>query len=140
MGRGESAGLKESLHELKARVKLWVSQTHVSLGAEVKILLTKVDAAYGQIAQLERGLAAAHAQIEGLLAGRRDLLARLDASVPASELERAQAESGRLRAAGDALGQQLHAAQAELDQLRATLKVRRAAACRVAEAMPAVAA
>ena len=112
------------MHELKARVKLWVSQTQVSLGAEIKILLTKVDAAYGQIAQLEKGLVSAHKQIGGLLAGKRDLLARLAETVHASELERAQAESGRLRGASDELGQQLHSTQSELEQLRATLKVR----------------
>ncbi len=105
-------------------MKLWVSQTHVSLGAEIKILLTKVDAAYGQIAQLEKGLAEAHAQIDSLQAGKRDLLARLAQTVPASELARVQAESGGLRGAKDELGQLLHSTQAELEQLRATLKVR----------------
>jgi hypothetical protein len=122
LSRGEAATLKEQLHELKARVKLLVSQTHVALGAEVKILLTKVDAAYGQIAQLEQGLTAAHSHIGNLQAGKRALLERIGLTVPASELDAAKAESGKLRGANDELSKALHSTQAELEQLRSTLK------------------
>ena len=111
------------LEDLKAKGRFWAAQTRISSETEVKILLTKVDAAYNQIAQLERSLGDAHRHIEGLNSGKRDLLSRMGLMVPVSELHAAKAESSKLRETIDELKEKLRSAQDEIDQQQGTIQV-----------------
>jgi hypothetical protein len=133
--RGESAVLREQLTDLKAKAKHWIAQSRISSSAEIKIILTKVDAAYNQIAQLEKSLGEAHKQIKALTAGKRDLMAQMGLMVPVSELHAAKAESSKLRETNDGLSQLLRSTQAEAEKQSSTVQVRvtvtTASACRV---------
>ena len=120
--RSEAAKLQEQLHDLKAKTKVWAAQSKSSSQAEIKIILTKVDAAFTQIAHLERSLADAQKQIKLLQASKLDLQAQMGLMVPVSELHAARAEAGRLREANDGLNQQLRAAQAEAEKLGSTIQ------------------
>ncbi len=115
--------LREQLIDLKAKAKHWIAQSRMTSSAEVKILLTKVDAAYNQIAQLERSLGDAHKQIKGLHSGKRDLMAQMGLMVPVSELHAAKAESSKLRETIDGLSQLLRSTQAEAEKQSAAMQV-----------------
>jgi seryl-tRNA synthetase len=91
--------------------------------SEVKILLTKVDAAYNQIAQLDKSLSEAHRQIKALNAGKQDLAAQMGLMVPVSELHAAKAESSKLRETIDGLKQKLRETQDETVQHAGTIQV-----------------
>jgi hypothetical protein len=121
--RNEAAVLAERIVDLKTKVKLWGAQMRLEAQSEIKILLTKVDAAYNQIAQLEWSLGEAHRHIEGLHSGKRDLLSRMGLMVPVSELHAAKAESSKLRENIDELKQTLRTAQGEIEQQAGTIKV-----------------
>jgi hypothetical protein len=122
--RGESTQLKEQLVDFKAKAKHWIAQSRITSSAEVKIILTKVDAAYNQIAQLEKSLAEAHKQIKGLHSGKRDLMAQMGLMVPVSELHAAKAESSKLRETIDGLSQLLRSTQAEAEKQSSAVQVR----------------
>ena len=122
-GRGENSKLRDLLHDLKSKSKLWAAQCRMAAEAEIKILLTKVDAAFNQIAQLDRGLADAHKQIRGLHAAKRDLHAQLGLMVHASELHAARTETSKVREAHEELGQQLRSTQGEVEKLSSALQV-----------------
>jgi predicted nucleic acid-binding Zn-ribbon protein len=121
--RNEAAVLAERIVDLKTKVKLWGAQTKLEAQSEVKILLTKVDAAYNQIAQLERSLGDAHKHIEGLHSGKRDLLSRMGLMVPVSELQAAKAESSKLRETIDELKGKLRSSQDEIEKQASTIQV-----------------
>jgi predicted nucleic acid-binding Zn-ribbon protein len=113
------------IEDLKAKSKFWATQTRISSETEVKILLTKVDAAYNQIAQLEKGLGEAHKHIEGLNSRKRDLLSRMGLMVPVSELNAAKAESGKLREMIEELKQALRETQGQVEDLNSKIQVAR---------------
>jgi peptidoglycan hydrolase CwlO-like protein len=115
--------LAERIVDLKTKVKLWGTQTKLEAQSEIKILLTKVDAAYNQIAQLERSLGEAHKHIEGLNSGKRDLLSRMGLMVPVSELHAAKAESDKLREMIEELKKKLRETQDEIGQQAGTIQV-----------------
>jgi peptidoglycan hydrolase CwlO-like protein len=89
----------------------------------VKILLTKVDAVYNQIATLESNNLAGQRQIRALQDAKRDLQAQLGLMVPVSDISAAKAESGRLRETVDALNQKIRSLQGEIEKLNSTVQV-----------------
>jgi hypothetical protein len=121
--RNEAAVLAERIVDLKTKVKLWGAQTKLEAQSEIKILLTKVDAAYNQIAQLDKSLAEAHKQIKALNAGKQDLVSQMGLMVPVSELHAAKAESSKLRETIDGLRQKLRTTQDEVVQHADTIQV-----------------
>ncbi len=121
--RSEAAILAERISDLRAKVKLWGSQTKISTQAEVQVLLHKVDAASSQVSQLEQRLAERHVQIQDLNMGKRDLLLRLGRMVPVSELNESQAEASKLREDNKGMNQLLRAAQKEIDGLKSSIQV-----------------
>ena len=125
MARSEAAQLRDQLHDFRAKAKLWASPTRIAAQTEAKILLTKVDAVYNQIAQLESSHLAGQRQVRALQDARRELQAQLGLMVPVSDLNAAKAESGRLRDTVDALNQKMRSLQAEIDKLSSTVQVRR---------------
>ncbi len=110
--------------DLKAKAKHWIAESRIASSAEVKIILTKVDAAFNQIAQLDKSLAEAHKQIKALNAGKRDLMAQMGLMVPVSELHAAKAESSKLRETIDGLSQLLRSTQAEAEKQSSAVQVR----------------
>ena len=89
----------------------------------MKILLTKVDAVYNQIATLESNNLAGQRQIRALQDAKRDLQAQLGLMVPVSDISAAKAESGRLRETVDALNQKIRSLQGEIEKLTSTVQV-----------------
>ncbi len=89
----------------------------------MKILLTKVDAVYNQIATLESSNLAGQRQIRALQDAKRDLQAQLGLMVPMSEMNAAKAESGRLRETIDTLNQKIRSLQGEMEKLNSTMQV-----------------
>ncbi len=124
------------LEDLKAKSKFWAMQTRIASETEIKILLTKVDAAYNQIAQLERSLGDAHKHIEGLHSGKRDLLSRMGLMVPVSELNAAKSESSKLRETIDELKQALRESQGQVEDLNSKMQVARNASCLICRLDP----
>jgi predicted nucleic acid-binding Zn-ribbon protein len=108
--------------ELKGQVKLWATQTKIASQTDVRILLTKVDAAFNQIAHLERSLVDAQKQIKSLSAGKENLQAQMGQMVPLSDLHAAKAETSKLRETNDALHQQLRSVQSEVEKLTSTIQ------------------
>ena len=70
--------------ELQSKVKAMVVHTRRTSQEETTILLSKVDAVYCQISQLEKVLGDAYKEIEGLMLGKKDLLSILGVMVPVS--------------------------------------------------------
>ncbi len=122
-GRETSTQLFVQIEDLKSKSKFWATQTRISSETEIKILLTKVDAAFNQIAQLDKNLAEAHRHIDGLNSGKRDLLSRMGLMVPVSELHAAKAESSKLLETIDGLKQKLRESQGQVEDLNSTIQV-----------------
>ena len=122
--RNEVVQLKDQLHDFKAKAKLWASPTRMAAHAEVKILLTKVDAVQNQIAALEAGSALSQKQIKALQDARLELLARMGEMVPLAELSAAKSEASKLRETIGDLNKQLLSKQGDVDKHVATIQVR----------------
>ena len=121
LNRSEIAVLTEKLADLKGKTKLWAAQAKIASQTDVKILLTKVDAVYNQIAHLERSLVDAQKQIKALHASKLDLQAQMGLMVPVSDLHAAKAETSKLRETNDGLSKLLQSTQGEVEKLGSTI-------------------
>lgn len=121
--REETATLHGQMAELQLKVKAMVVHTRLTSQAETKILLSKVDAVYSQLAQLEKIIGVAYKEIEGLKLGKQDLLSILGEMVPVSELNAVKAESNKLQEAINKLKLAMSTAQDEIEQQAGTIQV-----------------
>ena len=121
--RNEVSLLKDQMHDFRAKAKLWASPTRIAAQTEAKILLTKVDAVYNQIATLESNNLAGQRQIRSLQDAKRDLQAQMGLMVPLSDIHAAKAESSRLRESIEAMDQRNRLLNGEIDKLNSTIQV-----------------
>jgi valyl-tRNA synthetase len=122
--RKETAALQEQLAELQLKVKALMVQTRLASQAEIKILLTKVDAVYNQIAQLERAHGEAQEQIQTLELTKRNHQKKLGSMVPGTDLEVAKGDLAQKADLVNSLHKRLQESQEEIDKLTRAMQVR----------------
>ena len=125
--RAESSLLVEQITDLRAKMKLWATESRIVASTDTKILLAKVDALSKETDQIGAASATLQQQIMGLNSGKRDLLSRMGLMVPVSELNAAKAESSKLRETIDELKQALRDAKGQAEDLNSKMQVRRSA-------------
>jgi hypothetical protein len=106
------------------KVKALMVQTRLTSQAEIKILLTKVDAVNNQIAQLERAHGEAQQQIQVLELTKRNHQKKLGSMVPGTDLESAQADLAHKSETVNGLHKRLQESQEEIDKLTRAMQVR----------------
>jgi chromosome segregation ATPase len=121
--RKECAHLQEKMTELQMKVKGFVAQSKITAAAEVKILLTKVDAVYNQIAQLERSQLENHKRISALEQNHQNQKKKLGAMVPAEQLDSHKEELSKKESAMNEMYERLRVSQEEIDKLKQKLQV-----------------
>ena len=99
-------------------------ETRLTSQAEIKILLTKVDAVYKQIAQLERAHGEAQDQIQALEVTKRNHQRKLGSMVPCTDLDSAKVDLAQKAETVNGLHKRLQEAQEEIDRLTRAMQVR----------------
>lgn len=105
------------------KLKTFVTQSKIAAQAEVKILLSKVDAVYNQISQLERSQQEAHNRISALELSHQSHRTKLGAMVPVEELDSHKEELSKKADAITELYERLRSSQEEIDKLKQKLQV-----------------
>ena len=113
------------MSELQLKAKALISQCRMAAKAEVKILLTKVDAVNNQIAELQRRHDEAHDRIAALEVSHQAHRARLGSMVPVESLDSHKEELSRKGDLIDDLHERLRASQEEIDGLKQCVQARR---------------
>jgi hypothetical protein len=121
--RKEAAALQEQCSELQLKLKALVVQARLASQAEIKILLTKVDAVYNQIAQLERAHGEAQQQIQTLELTKKSHQRKLGSMVPGTDLESAKGDLAQKAELINSLHKRLQESQEEIDKLTRAMQV-----------------
>ncbi len=121
--RKETAALQDQMAELQLKVKALAVQTRLASQAEIKILLTKVDAVYNQIGPLERAHGEAQQQIQTLEMTKRSHQKKLGSMVPCTDLEVAQGDLAQKADLVNSLHKRIQESQEEIDKLTRAMQV-----------------
>ncbi len=129
--RKETVVLQEQCSELQLKLKALMVQTRLTSQAEIKILLTKVDAVNNQIAQLERVHSEAQQQIQTLQLTKNTHQKKLGSMVPGAELESVKADLVEKSEMVNNLHKRLQESQEEIDKMTRAMQVAISCICSI---------